>query len=119
MIAGSAFTLDFQFVNVTYGDKIREVVHNGLLQESYQYIMSDSIGWLTDYYKTTESDAGSWSGGWSDVINEVNTYKTTDGGAIKVSTQYDTVYQNGDQIYMGPESQSPEGYGWTKLELAK
>ena len=119
VIAGSAFTLDFQFVNVTYGDKIREAVHNGLLQESYQYIMSDSIGWLTDYYKTTESDAGSWSGGWDDVIKEVNTYQTTDGGAIKVSTQYDTVYQNGDQIYMGPESQSPEGYGWTKLEIAK
>lgn len=119
VVACSSFTLDFQYVNLVYGDKIREVVHSGLLQESYQYIMSDSIGWLTDYYKTTESDAGSWSGGWDDVIKEVNTYQTTDGGAIKVSTQYDTVYQNGDQIYMGPESQSPEGYGWTKLEIAK
>ena len=73
VVACSSFTLDFQYVNLVYGDKIREVVHSGLLQESYQYIMSDSIGWLTDYYKTTESDAGSWSGGWSDVINEVNT----------------------------------------------
>ena len=119
-VAGSSFfTQDFQYVNTTYGEKIREAVHNNILQESYEYIMSDSTGWLTDYHKTTESDAGSWSGGWSDVINEVNTYETTDGGAIKVSTQYDTVYQNGDQIYMGPESQSPEGYGWTKLEIAR
>ena len=119
VIGSSFFTQDFQYVNTTYGDRIRDAVHNGILVESYEYILSDSYGWLTDYHKTTESDEGSWSGGWSDVINEVNTYKTTDGGAIKVSTQYDTVYQNGDQIYMGPESQSPVGYGWTKLEVAK
>lgn len=35
------------------------------------------------------------------------------GGTIKADTKYDAVYQNGDEIYMGPDGLAP--YGWTKL----
>ena len=41
-------------------------------------------------------------------------YETTDGSRIKVSTQYDTVYQDGDRLYMGPDAYAPDG--WTRLE---
>lgn len=115
----SSFTMDFLFVVLTYGQKIDDVIHAGLMQQSYEYIMGDSGSWLSEYQSSSDYDSSKWAEGWSDVIKEQNEYVTTDGGHIKVDTKYDTVYQNGDQLYMGPEGQAPDGYGWERLELAR
>ena len=45
---------------------------------------------------------------------ERNEYLTEDGSSIKVDTKYDTVYQNEDLIYMGPDGLAPDG--WTRLQ---
>jgi hypothetical protein len=47
------------------------------------------------------------------VIKEQDTYATADGNSIKVPTSYDTVYQNKDLIYMGP--QIDLNSDWTQL----
>ena len=83
------------------------------MQQSYEYILSDSNSWVSEAENSSGYDSSKWADQWSDVIYERNEYETTDGGTIKVDTKYDTVYQNGDSIYMGPDGLAPDG--WTKL----
>ena len=119
MVAGnSGFTTDFAYVLTLLGHQIAAII-NGTTTTgpSIDEITSGSGSWLDDYYQTNESDSDKWIRQWDDVIKEVNTYNTTDGGTVSVSTQYDSVYQDGDKIYMGPDSQAPDG--WTQLEIAR
>ena len=50
---------------------------------------------------------------WDDAIKDQTQYQTEDGGYVKVPTQYDAVYQNGDSFYLGTDGGAPDG--WTKL----
>ncbi|MDO4989905.1 MAG: hypothetical protein Q4E45_05310 [Eubacteriales bacterium] len=113
VIANSGFTTEFHFVNLRYGSVISNLISQGLLEQSRRYLQSESRSWISEYESSPGYDSDKLMSQWSDVIKEQNEYTTLDGETIKVSTAYDTVYQDGDRIYMGPEGQSP--YGWTRL----
>jgi len=89
------------------------LISSNLLSQSELFLQSSAGTWASDYEKTSGYDSDRFMDQWSDVIKEQNEYTTLDGETYKISTSYDTVYQNGDQLYMGPEGQSP--YGWTRL----
>ncbi len=54
---------------------------------------------------------------WDDVINEVDTYNTTDGGQVKTSMYNDIVAQDGDKFFVG-SSTSDIPIGYTQLSKA-
>lgn len=116
VLANSDFTFEFLYANVQYGTAIDDAIHQGLMRQSYEYILSDSNSWVSEAESSSGYDSSTWADQWSDVIYERNEYETTDGGTIKVDTAYDSVYQNGDEIYMGPDGLAPDG--WTKLYTA-
>ena len=106
-------TFEFLYVNVCYGAAIDDAIHTGLIQQSMEYILGSSDTWVSEAESSPDYDSGRSADQWSDMIYESDEYETTDGSRIKVSTQYDTVYQDGDQLYMGPDAYAPDG--WTKL----
>ena len=112
--ANSAFTEEFLYMNISYGAAINDMISQGLMEQSESYIQSNAGSWLDDYESSSTYDSSDWANQWSDVIYERNEYETLDGGTIKVDTAYDSVYQDGDSIYMGPAALAPEG--WTELE---
>ena len=114
VVANSDFTYEFLYVNLRYGAAIDDAIHAGLMQQSMEYILGSSDAWVTEAESAPDFDSGKFADQWSDVIYERDEYETADGSRIKVSTQYDTVYQDGDRLYMGPDAYAPDG--WTKLE---
>ena len=114
VVANSDFTFEFLYVNIRYGSAIDDAIHAGLMQKSMEYILGSSGSWVTEAENSPDFDSGKFADQWSDVIYERDEYETTDGSRIKVSTQYDTVYQDGDRLYMGPDAYAPDG--WTRLE---
>ena len=113
VIANSCFTEEFLYLNRKYGDQIADLVSRNLLSQAQSYLQSQSGAWISDYEKSSGYDSDRLTGGWSDVIKDQNEYTTLEGETVKISTAVDTVYQNGDQFYLGPEGQSP--LGWTRL----
>ncbi|MBR4474473.1 MAG: hypothetical protein IKS55_12645 [Oscillospiraceae bacterium] len=114
VVANSCFTAEFNYVNMRYGTAIANAISSHLLEQSMQYIQSGTSSWASEYEHSSGGyDSDRFTSEWSDVIKEQNEYTTLDGETIKVSTSYDTVYQDGDRFYMGPDGQSP--YGWTRL----
>jgi hypothetical protein len=114
VVANSDFTFEFLYVNIRYGSAIDDAIHAGLMQKSMEYILGRSGSWVTEAENSPDYDSSKFADQWSDVIYERDEYETTDGSRIKVSTQYDTVYQDGDRLYMGPDAYAPDG--WTRLE---
>lgn len=114
VVANSDFTFEFLYVNIRYGSAIDDAIHAGLMQKSMEYILGSSGSWVTEAENSPDYDSSKFANQWSDVIYERDEYETTDGSRIKVSTQYDTVYQDGDRLYMGPDAYAPDG--WTRLE---
>ena len=88
------------------------------LVENYFRIMAEQSGQTFD-----PSQLDTWSSDsetmdrvremWDDAIKDQTQYQTEDGGYVKVPTQYDAVYQNGDTLYLGTDGGAPDG--WTKL----
>lgn len=113
VMGNSDFTSDFLFMNLKIGNAISDGIHAGLMQQAYDYINSNTDSWLNEYQSSDGYDSSKWAEEWGDVIKDQQAYATEDGGTIKVDTKYDAVYQNGNEIYMGPDGQSPDG--WTKL----
>ena len=113
VVANSDFTYEFLYVNIRYGAAIDDAIHAGLMQKSMEYILDSSGTWVTEAESSPDFDSSKFADQWSDVIYERDEYETADGSHIKVSTQYDTVYQDGDRLYMGPDAYAPDG--WTKL----
>lgn len=113
VVSNSGFTNEFLYVNLQYGASIGNAILSGRLEMIQQSLSSSARGWSSDYTSQNGYDSDKMMSQWSDVIKEQNDYTTLDGDTIKVSTQYDTVYQDGDTFYLGPDGQSP--YGWTRL----
>lgn len=111
VVANSSFSNEFRYVVQKNAEYLNEMMRQYLLEKIYSPSSGDIESWDSSY---TETESDKLINAWSDVIMERDEYTTLDGNSIKVSTQYDTVYQDGDLIYMGPDSQSPEG--WTKLD---
>ena len=87
-----------------------DMIHNYLMEKAFSPSAGDVRSWDSEY---VDDGSDSFLNAWSDVIKERYDYTTEDGSVIKVGTEYDSVYQNGDDIYMGPDGQAPDG--WTKL----
>ena len=68
--------------------------------------------YLSDYDSSAYT-SDDWANEWSDYIYDRNEYTTTDGSTIKVGTEFDTVYQNGDEFYFGSQGSAP--FGWEQL----
>lgn len=110
---------EFNYVKHEYGTYIR----NQLMQQQADSIAAmteaQANSYMNDYdsseYSTGDSGYTSddWANDWSDMIYDRNEYTTTDGSTIKVSTDVDSVYQNGDEFYFGPRGSAP--LGWEQL----
>lgn len=111
VVNNSYFTSDFYWVSAYYGMQINQWVQEGLQAQAMSNILADSYLDSPNRQDTAEVD---FTEKWSDVITERNDYTLEDGSRIKVDTKYDTVYQNGDEIYMGPDAYAPDN--WTKLD---
>ena len=74
--------------------------------------------YMNDYDSSASSgDSGytsdDWANDWSDYIYDRNEYTTADGSTIKVGTEVDSVFQNGDEFYFGSKADAP--LGWEQL----
>ena len=111
VVNNTCFCNEFIFVVRKNGAYIAEMINNYLLEQAYNPTSSDISGWDSEY---VDEGKDTFLNEWSDVIYERNEYLTEDGSSIKVDTKYDTVYQNEDLIYMGPDGLAPDG--WTRLQ---
>lgn len=110
VVANTSFSNEFIYVVQRNAQYLNEMIHQYLMEKIYSPSSSDITGWDSEYVET-ESDK--FVNAWCDVIKEQNEYVTADGNSIKVPTSYDSVYQDGDYIYMGPQAGAPDG--WTEL----
>ncbi|MCR5096496.1 MAG: hypothetical protein K6A70_07130 [Erysipelotrichaceae bacterium] len=110
IVANTCFCENFVYVVQKNAAYLNDMMHAYLMEKAFNPSGSDIKTW-NDSYVQSEQDR--WINAWDDVITERDTYTTTDGEQIKVSTQYDAVYQNGDTIYAGP--QTDLGVDWTQL----
>ena len=113
VMANSDVTMEFVYVNLCYGQQIIALIQQNLTSQAEAYLNSSAGAWAEEYERSSGYDSDAWANQWSDVIYERNEYTTTDGNTIKVDTKYDSVYQDGDRIYMGPDGLAPDN--WTKL----
>lgn len=106
---------EFAHVNKLYGQQIYQVVLRGLTAQSVAMTQRNAQNFMSSYdpSSTASSTSDDWANKWSDFIYDRNSYTTTDGHDFKASTQYNSVYQSGNQIYMGPVGSAPDG--WTRL----
>jgi len=110
IVANTCFCENFVYVVQKNAAYLNDMMHAYLMEKAFNPSGSDIKTWNDSY---VQSEQDKWINAWDDVITERDTYTTTDGEQIKVSTQYDAVYQNGDTIYAGP--QTDLGVDWTQL----
>ena len=110
VVGNSNFSNEFIYVVQKNAQYLNQMIHDYLMEKVYSPSSSDISSWDSQYQET---EADKIINAWSDVITERDEYTTLDGKSIKVSTQYDSVYQDGDNIYMGPATSAPSG--WTEL----
>lgn len=105
---------EFNYVKKLYGNDIR----NKIMQQQTASISAMTEAQAQSYMSSYDSSGDSytsddWANDWSDYIYDRSEYTTTDGGTIKAGTEFDSVYQNGDEFYFGSEGSAP--YGWDQL----
>lgn len=109
---------EFIYLKSSYGNYIQNMVMQNLTSQISAMTEAQANSFMNDYSDTGSSGDGvytsdDWANDWSDMIYDQNEYTTTDGNTIKASTQYDSVYQNGDEFYFGSQGDAP--YGWEQL----
>lgn len=103
---------EFIHLKQSYGRDIRNLI---MAQQTNQIALmteAQAQAYLNDY-DVSAYTSDEWANDWSDYIYDQQEYTTLDGGAVKVSTAYDAVYQSGDDFYFGPAGGAPDG--WTQL----
>lgn len=108
----SIFRPEFTHVKLSYGRYIRNMVMQNLTNKISAMTEAQASSFMDDY-DDSQYTSDDWADDWSDYIYDQNEYTTTDGSTIKASTQYDSVYQNGDEFYFGPQGNAPSG--WEEL----
>lgn len=107
---------EFAYVKHAFGSDIRNMVMRRQTQQISSMTEAQAQTYLDDY-DPSDFDTGytsdAWANDWSEFIYDQQGYTTLDGGTIKVGTEYDAVYQNGDQFYLGTVGGAPDG--WTRL----
>ena len=103
---------EFNYVKSAYGNQIRNTAMKQQTNAIAAMTEEQAQSYLNDYddsYYTSDD----WANDWSDFIYDRNEYTTTDGETIKVGTEIDAVYQNGDEFYFGSQGSAP--FGWEQL----
>lgn len=108
----TVFRNEFNYVKHEYGSYIRNMVMQQQANSIAAMTEAQASSYMNDY-DSSEYTSGDWANDWSDVIYDRNEYTTTDGSTIKVGTDVDSVYQNGDEFYFGPKGSAP--LGWEQL----
>ena len=108
--ANTYFSNEFIYVVQRNAQYLNDMMREYLMEKVFSPSSGDIRGWDAEY---VETDQDRFVNEWCDVIKEQDEYVTGDGNTIKIPTKYDTVYQNGDTIYMGPDTDL--GVDWTQL----
>lgn len=103
---------EFNYVKHVYGSYIRNMVMQQQASSIAAMTEAQAQSYMNDYDSSSYT-TDDWANDWSDYIYDRNEYTTTDGNIIKVSTEYDCVYQNGDEFYFGSQGSAP--FGWKQL----
>ena len=103
---------EFVYLKQSYGRDIRNQIMNRQANQIALMTESQAQSYLNDYDASVYT-SDDWADDWSDYIYDQQEYATLDGSAIKASTAYDAVYQNGDEFYFGSVGSAPDG--WTQL----
>lgn len=103
---------EFNYVKQVYGSYIRNLVMQQQANSIAAMTEAQAQSYLSDYDSSAYT-SDDWANDWSDFIYDRNEYTTADGSTIKVGTEFDTVYQNGDEFYFGPQGSAP--FGWEQL----
>jgi len=118
IIANSQFTVDAYTLIEYVANRIANVVTAEAAAKSQA-----SLNAMNEYIDSNYSSTSAASTNekvmqmWDDVINEVDTYNTTDGGQVKTSMYNDIVAQDGDKFFVG-SSTSDIPIGYTQLQKA-
>ena len=103
---------EFVHLKQAYGRDIRNLIMNRQTNQIARMTEAQAQTYLNDYDASAYT-SDEWADDWRDFIYDQQEYATLDGGAIKASTAYDAVFQNGDEFYFGTVGGAPEG--WTQL----
>ena len=103
---------EFVHLKQSYGRDIRNQIMKQQTNQIIRMTQSQAQNYLDDYDASAYA-SDEWADDWRDYIYDQQEYATLDGGAIKASTAYDAVYQNGDEFYFGSVGGAPDG--WTQL----
>lgn len=103
---------EFLHLKQAYGRDIRNLVMNRQANQIARMTELQAQTYLNDYDASAYTSE-EWADDWHDFIYDQQEYATLDGGAIKASTAYDAVFQNGDEFYFGSVGSAPDG--WTQL----
>ena len=103
---------EFNYVKQAYGSQIRSMLMKQQANSIAAMTEAQAQSYLSDYDSSSYT-SDDWANDWSDYIYDRNEYTTADGSTIKVGTEFDTVYQNGDEFYFGSQGSAP--FGWEQL----
>ena len=111
IVANSMFTPDYYAAE----EYVASCIGNNLL-EAQNAANQGTSSYSSSGYESTSGDSTNEKiiNMWDDVINEVDSYNTLDGGTIKTSMYNDIVAQDGDSYFVG-SSTSDIPYGYTEL----
>lgn len=112
IIQNSAIRNEFNHIKHAYGSYIRNMLMRQQANAIAAMTEAQAQSYLSDYDSSAYT-SDDWANDWSDYIYDRNEYTTADGSTIKVGTEFDTVYQNGDEFYFGSQGSAP--FGWEQL----
>lgn len=112
IIQNSAIRNEFNHIKQAYGSYIRNMLMRQQANAIAAMTEAQAQSYLSDYDSSAYT-SDDWANDWSDFIYDRNEYTTADGSTIKVGTEFDTVYQNGDEFYFGSQGSAP--FGWEQL----
>ena len=112
IIQNSAIRNEFNHIKHAYGSYIRNMLMRQQANAIAAMTEAQAQSYLSDYDPSSYT-SDDWANDWSDYIYDRNEYTTADGGTIKASTEFDSVYQNGDEFYFGSQGSAP--FGWEQL----
>ena len=109
---------EFNYAKQAYGNYIRGMVMQQQANSIAAMTEAQAQAYMNDYDSSVSSGDSSytsddWANDWSDYIYDRNEYTTADGSTIKVGTEVDSVFQNGDEFYFGSKADAP--LGWEQL----
>lgn len=112
IIQNAVLRNEFNYVKHVYGSYIRNMVMQQQASSIAAMTEAQAQSYMSDYDSSAYT-SDDWANDWSDFIYDRNEYTTADGSTIKVGTEFDTVYQNGDEFYFGSQGSAP--FGWEQL----